>query len=397
MVKLQQSQNISILINHFDYGQKAYMSFTLPCGFCYRFAAFKNAAEAKEINQAFPEVFANYAAIYFHRKYQKELSFEIHRNAISFTDTANLENIKKDIEWIHSVLFYLPPDEEIFKQAKAKTISSMKERYAKIQYRALYKMLEFSEGGKGFNVTKLTDDITKIDYAAFCKYLACFIQPQNCVLFISGNMESLDSELSLQKRQANTGVPILCFQNRVLNYGTDCHVIKPDIADYSMGCIKFSFKGQGITLAEQYFLMAVIADLLFSTGYSINADAADSSIIYWNHRIAEYKYQFVNLLKTSEIHQSSAKLLYSLYYMQTKEPLKFLSLWSCLLMNGINMNDYIHLLEICSRQSVWELFTKADPIVYEGQVILRVEDTYEPSDDQTGRIGERGKELRNSL
>lgn len=180
---MNQDSNISVLMNRFDYGQEAYFAFVLPCRFCCRDAIFEKNGDAKTVNQAFPEIFSNYASLYADRDCQIKLPFKIFRNTLVFLGAANLEVVREEVERIHSVLFYLPPDEEIFNLAKANAISSMKKRYEKIYYRALYKILEFSESEKQFHFSKLVKDMAELDFAVFCRYLACFVQPQNCVFY----------------------------------------------------------------------------------------------------------------------------------------------------------------------------------------------------------------------
>jgi hypothetical protein len=374
-----QGSNIRVFLNRFDYGKSAYFTFAFPCGFCCGNAVFEKGGAPKAVNQAFPEIFANYISLYADRECQKKLPFKIFRNEILFLSTSSLEAFSENMEKIHFILFYMEPSEEIFNFAKASAISSMKKRYAEIRYRALYKMLEFSESEKRFRFSKLARDMQELDFAEFSRYQTCFIQPENCTLLAAGNFENIPSELRLKKREKTCEVPRFCFFNREINFGNDFHVVQPDILDYSAGCMKFFFKGKDVSATERYFLLSLLAAVLFQEDYDVHVDAADASIIYWNRMVSEYKYRLADALSDPKICDVSGGILHALYSMQTKQPENFLALWSSLMMNGINLQEYIHLLEACSCEGALRLFKKSDPIVCEGGVFLRAGDTDEPN------------------
>lgn len=372
-MKIVQTENIRMILNDSDCGDKVYLTFTVHCGFCCRAVYFPDTDELREANQAFPNTFAHYITDYYLQNFQKSLTTEIFRSTISFVLQTDTKNVFQDMERIHSVLFDLQPEESLFETAKEKTILSFTAKYKDVKFRALYKMLEFSESGKSFHYTKLAKDMQELDYKTFCNSMDLFVRPEHSVLFLAGDASGLLPlpELNLKKRETNGDAPLFVFQEKDVTLQTDCHFVKPDMEDYRMACVKFFFANSQISQTERYFLLSMLAGLMLQTDYDVNVDAADASILYWNRQPEEFKYRIPDFLKSDETEACRKRLLASLNHTMENNPQKFYAQWGNLLMNGIELHGYLHLLETGTGQTLLDLYEKSDLFVREAQIILQ--------------------------
>lgn len=372
-MKIVQTENIRMILNDRDCGDKVYLTFTVHCGFCCRSVYFPDTDELREVNQAFPNTFAHYITDYYLQNFQRSLTTEIFRSTVSFVLQTDTKHVFQDMERIHSVLFDLQPEESLFETAKEKTILSFSAKYKDAKFRALYKMLEFSESGKSFHYTKLAKDMQELDYKTFCDSMDLFVRPEHSILFLAGDASGLLPlpELNLKKRETNGDAPLFVFQEKDVTLQTDCHFVKPDMEDYRMACVKFFFANSQISLTERYFLLSMLAGLMLQTDYDVNVDAADASILYWNRQPEELKYRIPDFLKSDETEACRKRLLASLNHTMENNPQKFYSLWGNLLMNGIELHEYLHLLETGTGQTLLDLYEKSDLFVREAQIILQ--------------------------
>jgi len=374
----QQQDNITIVVNDYDYGDRVYLTLTLNCGFCCRYLYIEDQDEMVENNQAFANIFSRYIAEQYQIKYNQVLLAEVNRSDISFFLESEKDQFAEDIEKLYSLLFSEEVDEELFMQTKATSITVFREKYRDARIRALYKMLEFSDSIKCFNYVKFADDMLSIDSEDFQMCIDYMVRPQNCILIVAGRSEHISPFpiLFFKHRELTQPHAMLAYRSVDPMTESDAHFVRLDRINDAMGCVKFFFTNPETQITERFLLIQMLAAMFFWDNYFVGIDSADASIIYWNRPLESCRDKLLDCINDDAVAQCRNRLLATLKNDRLNQVQRFYVTLGSMTVHGISVDEYIQTLVSCDGNYLRDLFYRSGTVVTEAQLIqTKMEDS----------------------
>jgi len=369
----QTNDNITIVVNDFDYKDAVYITLTINCGFCCRYLYIKERDEMVENNQAFANIFTQYIVEMFQHKYGRVLVSEVNRSDISFFLASDKNNFSSDIERLYALVFNENVLEDHFSSIKQQTIAMFREKYKDSRIRALYKMMEFSDSIKCFNYVKFAQDLLNISFSDFNRTLDYVIRPQNSILIVAGRSEHISPFPILFFKRRVTAAPQAMLAYRSVNPFTekDASFIRLDRIDDAMGCVKFFFTNPESKMTDKYLLLQMLGAIYFRSNYYIGVDTADASIIYWNRQPERCREKMLEAISDESVARCRNRLLSALKNDRTRNMQRFFVGMGSMAVHGVSADDYIKSLVACNSIYLRDLFYRSGAVITEAQLIQR--------------------------
>lgn len=237
--------NLTVQFNQQLYTKdEIYITIGIKFGFCTNKILVLPQNEIKEINQASADVFISYIDIIMKEKYKAKIRVNAKTSMIYISIKSKKDKMDEDLRLILKTLYEDEVNEEVFIRAKKESKSKFSYNYKKSDFRAYYRMMEFSNINKNFNLIKFTKDFLNINFEMFKTFFENIVVVQNSILFINGDLSNLQNSKIFEaiqniKATDNTVMIVAEGLNKALQ--SDVHLIDSAKEEFHLGGINFSF------------------------------------------------------------------------------------------------------------------------------------------------------------
>lgn len=328
--------------------------------------------EIKKINQASGDVFINYINLIMKEQYNINIKGNVKTNNIYFSMKSEKDRMDHDLKLILKTIFESEVNEGIFNRARKITKDNFKDNYKNINFRAYYKMMEFSNINKRFSLEKFTKDLLNINLQDFKDFMDNIVVFQNSILFINGDLNNIENSKifeyieSIETKDILVK-PIVEMTNKYLQ--SDMHLVQYARESVSLGGINFNFFNEDITITEKQLLMSILSEIMFEDKGKAIVDEFDNSLLYFNLKLDEYSTKIFDYLDNKSVSKAKDKILYKLSYILENKPYLFNKYCIDLYSKGINFLEYLDALNSCNYISLQDIFIKGNLKITEGHLL----------------------------
>ncbi|MCL2811900.1 MAG: hypothetical protein FWD25_08440 [Clostridia bacterium] len=355
-----------------DTQKMVYATLAFRCGFAYRYAYIRGEEHSRELNQGFPYVLPHYIKHRFQAQAKKSVHVTPYRCATCFSLIADPLVVWDELAQLQSVVFALETDKETFELAKSDAMEALKKAYTSPKVKSFFHMLEFSDCQKAFLFSKFSTDLHDINYETFQQYFDEFIRLGHAALLLSGDpaLEDIPPQLALTNESTASERIIFCAEALDPALQSDAHKVVAASEPFQMRCMRFSFSNQ-VSMIERYLLLHILAGQVDGGNRDIHVDAFDASIILLDDACLLSKHKFRECLTKDFVEVAKARILHQLEFDKSHSQRAYYAHWGNMLINGIELSQFLEAVVNCTEESIIQIFDRADPIVDEGTVILK--------------------------
>lgn len=367
--------NLKIELNEHDFkSNEIYVTLGIKLGFSTKQILYKDTGKIEKINQSSSYVYSNYLKTLFYKKHKMLIRINTLRDGtyISFKTTSN--KISDDLIKLFSTIYIDDLDEVLFEKAKLDTKNNFKEKYKDIHFKASFKIMEFSDINKDFLFDEFSKSIVDINYSDFNNFKKNIVIIENSFLFINGSLDNLklnDFFNYLKCIPTSSLEFVQAVKSKDIYLKTDKHLILKDKVDFNVSCISFDFLNKEITPLSKQVLLSIINEILFLKDSQIVVDEFDSSIISFNSSLKEYKLILNDYITQDNVQNAKNKILNKIDYLIDTLPYSFNMLYVNFYINGIDLIDYIDVINSCDDNLIKEIINQGNIKITEGQLLYR--------------------------
>lgn len=366
---------LSLLVNDQEYPRNTtYVTLGILGGMCTKRIYKRNEEKVLDIHPSSVLIYCKIIKVIMKNKYKIRTKTQVNRNNITLTLKTNSSKFDCELEKLLSTVFdreYLK--EDLFLSAKNEIEQEFTENYQNIEFRAKYKMLEFSDSNKEFNFIDFAESIRGIKFNDFKQYIKNFISLKNCFLFINGKPsyeKSTSVEYLLNYEEKKEKVEIV-YKAHNLYLKEDMHLIEEANESYKLGCIRVDFLNSNCKLEDRYLLLNLIGWSLFDVEMGVNIDYFDSSIIYNQSPMSEYKFEIMKLVNDDCLDKLKEKISQMIFGLVEKKPYIFNNFIVDNVMNDLDVFLLLNNLKDLSIEKVIKIIQNGEIKITEAHLIYK--------------------------
>lgn len=286
------------------------------------------------------------------------------------------ENIVSTLNSIINTLLTLEVSEEVFQQAKEKSIKAFENQYKKIEFRAYYKSYEVSDLHKRFMLSELIEDIQTISYEDFTRIKNDLISVSNMCVYVYGDttdIVNLDGWHNVVSEQHVDGKLLTFigydFDPAIRN---DSHIIELARENFNLSVLSFDFYNNEATPFAKKIIVDFIAASMRYQKKESYVDAVDASIIVQVDSIDSLKENVSGF--TEDTFEKAKKEIIRRYVCMMKNSPDIFSVEAVnLMLIGIYIDQYLEYISSLTLALFNEIYSIANCKLTEAQLLFRKE------------------------
>ncbi|CAK7060270.1 MAG: hypothetical protein EUB_03462 [Eubacterium sp.] len=365
--------NLKIMLNEQKYEDgKIYMTLGVGFGFCTKWLKLEDQEEPVRMNQACGNLFLNYIRILMQRQ-GLAVKSSAFRNAIAITLETEEQKFGETSEAFLKSIYGLEIDADIFRQAKEAMAAQFAKNCEDSQFLARYRMLEATDWQKGFSLLELAQAVESVEEPDFRFFYDTCVTLKNSCLFINGEVSVLGDGVLIKaiekiKKTGELIYPVVPEKNIYLK--DDGHTFQTGSQNLELGCIRFDFLNQEVSVPLKRALLSIIGEIMFGGQEEINSDYFDSSILYFNSPLKAYKNEVYAALTEAAVEKASERILARYTSLLEKKPAEFGALMVSQYFDQGDLLLFLKLIAYNGCTVFQNLFQKADLKISENQLIV---------------------------
>lgn len=242
-------------------------------------------------NYAFSQVLWNYWRQTF-RRITLSLKVMPHYSLISYVTKE--KDCAEDFTDLILRLLNRDYDRDIFESAKQSAIEGYRKAYRDVEFRAVYKLYEFTEKNKTFDLEQLSRDLQTLSFEEFSEQAKKLLVPSNLAVYIDGVTDKVDETeiISINKKLPDTETVVgLAGKTTDPILEKDRHVIAPGRETIAYSALTFDFLNPPISELDRYVLLLFWLEKVRYDGKKAIArlDDADAALIFENEPLKNMK------------------------------------------------------------------------------------------------------------
>lgn len=349
-----------------------YLTIGIKYGFSINKVIILPQDQIEEINQGSGDVFVNYIKLMMKEKYNMNVIGNVKSTTIYLSMMVEKSKMDESVENIIRVSYEEELDEKLFDKAKEMSKKNLLSNYIDTKFRAYYKMMEFVNINKGFNLRKLTKDYVDITFEDFKKFRENVVLFQNSIFFINGDLSELSkSEIFDYISKVRTKeISVMLATETVNKYlQSDVHLIKNSKENVTIGGINFNFFNEDTKMIEKELLLNMLSEIMFGNKGKVILDEFDCSLLYFDLKFNEYRRDIYSYIDEKKVLEGKSRLLHKISYMFQDKIYIFNKYYIDLYLKGIDFADYYEVLKGCDCKLLQDIYRKGNLKITEGNLL----------------------------
>lgn len=267
-------------------------------------------------------------------------------------------------------LLALPMDEEIFNKAYNNVRENYARAYKEADFRAQYRALEFVEYSKDFKVQELNRDVDTITFDTFVECAEKILVLDNMYVYVLGNTNGIElTKLEKCLPRTNTQCDLAAFE-RNLFAREDAHIREIGRKNLICVAVSIAFLNPNADARTRFFLCAFMKELLESDDVVSFFDIYDAGFTKKTNSFESMREKFKTFFDERKYYEARDNIRKGYTELLCGLPNEFCKEAASLGLYGIDIIDIVNTIAGCTYENFKKVYTEADILVNEGQVIM---------------------------
>jgi len=286
------------------------------------------------------------------------------------------ENIISALNSVLKSLLSVEINEEIFNQAKEKSIKAFENQYKKLEFRAYYKSYEVADLHKRFLLSELIDDIQTIAYEDFIRIKKDLVSVFNMCIYVYGDTTDI-----INSDEWQNVVPEQYVDEKTLSFvgyeydpaiRNNSHIVGLARENLNLSVLSFDFYNNEATPFAKKIIVDFIAASMKYQVKETSVDELDASIIVQLGSVVSLKENVRDF--TEDTFEKAKNEIISRYVCLMKNSPDIFSVEAVnLMLVGIYVDQYLEYVSSLTLELFNEIYRIADCKLTEAQLVFRKE------------------------